>query len=291
MAYLPTLVGIMGSWLGGTARKDLSWLMKFVFFWLLGFWAAFGTQFAVVQLFPEDQGKPAEVVRLAGERVAALPSALPRLLSGSSYVARYTGQEFPPTVRGAVTAALGVLVVAALTLAPQRKAAAAWAAGLLMHLAVLVIMVDRFTLRYFVVFVLGMWVLAGVGAYALTKKLVWLPVAVALILIVWTTTVALVPYLEAGGSTRVFSLGRYSDSAADFVDIRPLVACVKQAGPVWADNPHIHNRLLFLSRGDKDIWLPLDRNQANWIIDYRLPSEKPGVHCPELVHFRLSKRK
>ena len=300
IVYFPTLVGIGGSWLGvmlmwpaisAGSQKGFLWWMKFLFFFLLGFWAGFGSQFAVLQLFPEDQGEPAEVLSLVGERIAALPSALPPLLSGSAYAARYVGEGYSSITQGVITAILLALVLLAVAVSERRKVALAWLMGLALQLTFLVLMVDRFTLRYFVVFVLGVWALAGIGLHVFTRKLTWLPLAAAIVLIAWTAATVFVPYLKTGGSTRLFSLGRYSDSSADFVDIRPLIACVHKAGPVWADNPHVYNRLLFLSRGDKDIWLPFDRNQANWIVDYRLPGEKAGVYCPELAHFRLTKRK
>ncbi|HLD25661.1 MAG TPA: hypothetical protein VJC05_01290 [Candidatus Andersenbacteria bacterium] len=335
IVFLPTIVGIMGPAVALHMRRPRAllgwWLMP------LSFWAAFGTQFAVLQIFPEDQGNPREVIALAGERLAQLPDVLPKVLSGSVYVARYTGVQFAAGTTWLLTSVLGLLVVVAL-LSDKKRAAWLWLAGLVIQLLFLILMVDRFTLRYLVVFVLGVWALAGVGLGMLVQVALFrrasltpafakasagkpdialsekpglpseahraklgvsparrgaalLPVILALVLMAWTGSSVLVPYLETGGSGEKFNLGTSVDSAIDMVDIRPLVACVREAGPVWADNPHVYNRLLYLSRGDKQIHLPLDLNEANWIVDYRLPGQKPGVKCPELEHFRLVKRK
>ena len=81
------------------------------------------------------------------------------------------------------------------------------------------------------------------------------------------------------------------DRAADFADIRGLVDCVHRIGPVWSDDPHIYNRLLYLSRGDKRVQLPLSIYEAHWIIEHRLPDQRPGVQCQYLSHWRILKRK
>lgn len=289
IVFLPTIVGVVVPWLITFWRKPRE-LLKY---WLalLGFWAGFGTQFAVMQLSPEDQGSPAEVTGQFWDRVADLPSLIPLILSGSSYAARYTGDEFSSLTIGLVTLALVVLAGVALMSRRHRKVAALWLLGLVIQLLALTFIIDRFTLRYFVVFVLGVWALAGVGLSVVARRFVWGAVAVAVVLVVVTGSMVLVPYLRAGGSTERFSLGNRTDTAADFVDTRALIDCVASSGPVWSDNPHIYNRLQYLGRGNERIELPESKYEAHWLVDYRLPGEPAGVQCPELMHFRLTKRK
>ena len=244
-----------------------------------------------MQLRPEDQGAPAAVIGQFWERLQDLSGVLPLLLSGSSYMARYMGVELPGFVIGIVTLVLVILVGVALIFSARRRVAILWALGLMVQLFGLTLIIDRFTLRYFVVFVLGVWALAGVGLSVLARRFTGAPAVVALALAVVTGVVVLVPYLRAGGSTERFSLGNRTDTAADFVDIRSLVSCLTTLGPVWSDNPHIYNRLLYLSHGQEAMELPESKYEAHWLVDYRLPGEPGGVRCPELTHFKVSKRK
>jgi hypothetical protein len=290
-AFCWALFGRVAAW--GDKRAWRERLRSLGTWWLalLGFWAGFGTQFAVLQLFAEDQGNPAEVLSLFGERAAALPDVLPLVLSGSTYVMRYTGQEFSALARYGVTFTLLLFVAVAMFFSPRRRMVWLSAAGLVLQLFFLTLIVDRFTLRYLVVFVLGVWMLAGVGLSVLTRGWRWAAPATALVLLLWTGTSTLLPYLRTGGSSERFSLGANTDTAVDFVDTRALVACVHDVGPVWSDNPHIYNRLLFLGRGDERIQLPPNKYEAHWLVDYRLPGQEPGVICEDLAHFRLTKRK
>lgn len=289
IVFLPAIAGIIGPCLVTFWRRPKE-LLKY---WLalLGFWAGFGTQFAVIQLISEDQGSPREVISGFWGRVADLPSLLPLVLSGSSYVARYTGNEFSSLAMGIITLVLVVLVGMAVLFGRHRRVAILWLWGLAIQLLALTFIIDRFTLRYFVLFVLGIWVLAGVGLSVLARRFTGAPAVVALALMVVIGAAVLVPYLRAGGSTERFSLGNRTDTAADFVDIRSLVSCVETLGPVWSDNPHVYNRLLYLSHDNEAIELPGSKYEAHWLVDYRLPGELGGVKCPELTHFKVSKRK
>lgn len=66
-------------------------------------------------------------------------------------------------------------------------------------------------------------------------------------------------------------------------------------GLVWSDNPHIYNRLLYLSHGNQAMELPESKYEAHWLVDYVLPGEEKRVAkdqiCLELEHFRVVKRK
>jgi len=289
IVFLPAIAGIIGPWLITFWRRPKELLKHWLA--LLGFWAGFGTQFAVLQLMSEDQGSPREVISGFWGRVANLPSLLPLVSSGSSYVARYTGNEFSSLAIGIITLVLVVLVGMAVVSGRHRRVAILWLLGLAIQLLALTFIIDRFTLRYFVLFVLGMWALAGVGLSVLARRFTGAPAVVALALTAVTGVAVLVPYLRTGGSVERFSLGNRTDTAADFVDIRSLVSCVETLGPVWSDNPHIYNRLLYLSHGNEARELPESKYEAHWLVDYRLPGERGGVKCPELTHFKISKRK
>jgi hypothetical protein len=109
-------------------------------------------------------------------------------------------------------------------------------------------------------------------------------------LILWSVFVVLIPFLKTGGSTADFSLGNRTDSAAALVDTRPLVECLRGAGPVSSENIHIWNRLQFLSHEYQDLGVVPqdDTSHAKWLIEYR-DAKQPdaGDRCPELTHFRI----
>lgn len=268
---------------------------------LVGFAAGFGTQLAVLILKTEDQGNPEVVAELFSQRLSDLLPALPLYLSGSSYVARYTGAEFSNSLVQLITGALIVGVVLALVFLWKRKGVWLWLLGILIHIPALIYMVDRFTLRYFVVLTLAIWIMAGVGYGAVVQKLLQhRPVivgikalGVAILLMAWTTVTVLLPFLRTGGSVNDFSLGNRTDSAAALIDIRPLINCLRGKGPIFTENVHIWNRLQYLSHqyGDLEVLPEEEGAQAAWIIYYREPKAPggttPGDLCPELVHFRV----
>jgi hypothetical protein len=287
-----TPLAVLWFTLSGALRRGAEWWLA-----LLGFWAGFGTQFAVIQLLPQDQGNPAEVLSLIWERMAALPAVLPLVLSGSSYAARYTGAEFSGRLVGGVTLILLVLAGAAAVLLPRRRMVWLVGTGLILQLLVLTAMVDRFTLRYLVVFVLGVWMLAGVGLDTLTRRwrTPYASVAVALVLLLWTGGTVLRPYLTTGGSTGRFSLGNRTDTSAHFAATEPLYDCLSGSGTVFSDDPHILNSLVYTSRGRTDIEVPASKYEADWLVEFILPGERSRVAkdqiCPQLKHFRVVKRK
>lgn len=297
IVFLPTLFAIWGGWLAAKlARRGVTVrdkLREIAAWWpvLLGFWAGFGTQFAVLQLLRDDQGRPLDVLALYGDRLRLLPRALLQVVSGSAYAARYIGEPFLPVVQYAVAGALLVLAALALWRGPRRGAAAVWLVALVIQLFALLVMIEHYTLRYMVVFVLGVWALAGVGLSVVLKRVSWWPVVLAVSLLSWTGSSVLVPYLQMGGSTERYEIGGRMDRSADFVDVRGLVDCVRRIGPVWSDDPHIYNRLLYLSRGDEGIQVPLSIYEAHWLIEHRLPGGRAGVQCQDLAHWRVLKRK
>ena len=325
--FLPTLAGVFAAavlykLLGLFGKSVAVWMRSVLIWWpmAIGVLAGFGMQFVVLILFREDQGSPVAVADSVGERWAALPYVLPLVLSGSSYVARYTGIEFAPSlilgITGALTvfSALGVLLVLIALLLLRHRivseeqkaeqvrtlcAALAWVVGLAVHLVVLFYVIDRFTLRYFVVFVLGVWALAGLGIgfislWLLRRTPQWLaaiPVASVVLLSVWMLWAVLIPFLTSGGSTNDFSLGNRTDSAAAFVDAQQLIACLRGAGTVFSENVHIWNRLRYVSHrhSDLEILLEEEARRARWLVHYRLPMDTAPIadRCPELRHFRI----
>ncbi len=300
--FLPTLTAVVVAgtlvlWLRkalSVGRKVLSTLLAFA-----GFAAGFALQLWVLLSFREDQGDVVEVAQSFWERLADLPRLLPLVLSGSSYVARYTGVEFAPAVVWVVTAVIALLGLAAVLLVRPRKVVLLWLLGMIIHLAVLLYMIDRFTLRYFVMFVIAAWMLAGVGLGTLIESfptlrsgsVKWgIPILFSIVLVGWSAFVVLIPFLKTGGSTADFSLGNRTDSAAALVDTRPLIECLRGAGPVSSENVHIWNRLQFLSHGYSDLKVVPqdDSSHAEWLVHYRDAKQPdPGDLCPELAHFQV----
>lgn len=332
--FLPTLVaivvagivvGVLPANSAGSSPGFLSRLKGVLAYWpgLVGFAAGFALQFWVLLTFREDQGDVAAVAQSFWERVRDLPKVLPLAISGSSYVARYTGIEFTSNAIWIITAVVTLLGIIALLLSKQRKIAWMWILGMIVHLIVLLYMIDRFTLRYFVMFVLGAWMLAGVGLGVLLElasshmkswlhydlrnstlsspaprakspRFMWLrslnQILVALLLVLWSMFAILIPFLRTGGSTNNFSLGNRTDSAAALVDTQPLVTCLRGAGPVSSENIHIWNRLQFLSHKYSDLEIKAQEEtvHAPWLVHYRDEEQSgPGDLCPELAHFRV----
>ncbi len=302
LVFLPTLVAVVC--IAGISqlrqpKRLLTWWPAVV-----GFAAGFGTQFAVLLLNTDDQGSSTAIAQTFMQRWQDLPSLLPLLFSSSSFIARYTGVELAPLTISIMSWGSAVLVGIGLLFSKHKKIAWLVLLGLLIHLAVLLRIVDRYALRYFVVFALTWWFLVGLGievGVAFIRQrwpqlATWLPVALAVILLVFTTITVVIPFNATGGSTNNFSLGNRTDSASALVDVRGLLDCVHNIGPLWSENVHVYNRLLFFSRQYPDIQV-LDedhKNQAAYLVDYRIPT-KPnqsglGDICPELTHFRIVKR-
>ncbi len=305
--FLPTLVAVMAGWLLAMVGKRR--FREIWSFWpaAVGFMAGFGTQLAVMLLNRSDFQDSLQAVDLYGDRIRDLPALLPMVVSSSSYVARYTGAEFTPSTFMWVTAVVTGLVVLALILPKRRGMSWVWLASLAVLLFVLLYMVFQFSLRYFVTFVLGVWLLAGIGLGSVLVRLfrkqalllsASVSIGLAVLLLVWVSVTTLVPYLRTGGSTGEFSLGNRNDSAAALVDTRPLIECLRGAGPVYAENIHIYNRLRYLGHNPNYDLEVIDTNEskkrAEWIVSYRPESEDQRdvgfEKCPDLKHWRVVAR-
>ena len=279
----------------------------------VGFMAGFGTQLVALLQQTEDQGDPSAVAEAVSERFAALPDLLPLLISGSSFIARYTGQEFAPGVIVAATCLLGVLVIFALLMGKSKKAAWLLLFGLALHLVILMYMIDRFTLRYFVVFVLGVWALSGVGLWQIIRRGIGFfssglrqngagqrlaevgSVVLSGLLVLVSAAFILLPFLQTGGSVNTFSLGNRTNSAADLVDTGSLLHCLRGAGTVTSENVHIFNRLQFYSHEYSDLEVVPDTALADalYLVHYRLPAQAVPAEqelCPKLAHFIVARQ-
>lgn len=264
---------------------------------LIGFLAGFGTQLAVLLTMREDQGDPGQVVELFSERFRQLGEALPAFVSGSVFSAFYTGEVFAPAVTLGITVALVALTLIPLFFSSQKPAVFWWVLGIIIQLLVLVVIVDRFAARYFVMTALSVWGLAGLGLYVVLEKmhlrspvLSTLPVFIAILLTATLTAPAFLNFIEHGGSTNdvVISSVRREPAAA-FVDVRPLFDCLASRGPVHAENIHIYNRLLYISHSRPEIEVTQHRDQAKITVDYRTSATKPNDNelCPQLTHFQV----
>lgn len=298
--FLPTLVAVIAIGLLYQAKQKFR---NFFSWWpsVVGFWAGFGMQFAVLLLLKEDQGDPGAVGQLFSERLAGLKGLLPLLVSGSSYVAAYTGEGFSSWLMWTVAILILVLALSAFLLPRKKLMVLALWIGLIIQVLVLLYMIDRYTLRYFVAPTLWLWILAGLGITALMRKVPmqvirWGAVTAAVGLFVWIWVVLFVPFLRTGGSTGDAFLSNRSESAVALVDVRPLVTCLEGKGTVFSENVHILNRLTYLAHSNERLKvLPEEeKNQAEYIVHYRLEKDKKaprdGEACPGLEHFRVVSR-
>lgn len=299
--FLPTLVGLLVAFVFYYRMRLGLWTLAAV-----GFMVAFATQ--AWQLFYStagDQGEPRAVAELFWDRLRDLPKLLPLLVSGSSYVARYTGVEF----RAAWQYGIAVLILGLVLMALLRgkRAVWLWFSGTMIQLVALLVIIDRFSLRYFVPTMLAVWALAGLGLAGLLERLGpvksrrWWDHEAAIVLAVgltiWMVVVVLVPFLRTGGSTDVFSLANRTDSASALVDVRPLVICLQGPGTVTSESVHIFNRLWYLRHYEPSIQVVPEGEVSQWLVNYRFDppaheatAGKAGGLCPELTHFRIEKR-
>ncbi|MBI3251601.1 MAG: hypothetical protein HYZ62_01685 [Candidatus Andersenbacteria bacterium] len=299
--FLPTLVGLAASVL---ARGPLVW-RKLMLWWpaLVGFWAGFAVQAVMLLTQRDDQGDIEAATELVSQRWHDLPLLLPHILSGSSFVAQYTGQSFSYWVMNGIMICLGFLVMASLLVVRRRPSLWLSFVWLVVYVPALLWMIDRFSLRYFVMLGIWVWMMAGIGLAELVRLLPirvqlkrWLPVGVAVGLSSWMVFILYAPYFSSGGSTGTFSLGNRVDSSSALVDTRPLLRCIAGKGPIFSENVHIYNRLLYLSHSDGRLLVASedDKGQAKLLVSYRLPAdatfEREGELCPELEHFKVTSR-
>lgn len=303
LLFLPTLAAIIVCAIICSIRNPRIILSAWPI--IIGFIAGFAMQFAIIQLYPDDQGSQKVIAETFSDRVQAFPALFPEIVSGSSYIASYTGQELSPLSMGIITTILIVFALIALGFSKHRKVAWIILIALIIHIFVLLRIVDRFSLRYLTVFVFGYWMLAGIGLEAiialirkrsllLSRVIIWIICAG---FIGWALLGIAIPYLKTGGSTNVFSLGNRTDSASSLLDTRTLFACVNGLGPVTSENVHIYNRLEFWSRQYSGVQFVDEdhKKTAQYSIDYRIAgsskTDAPGTICPELTHFRITEQK
>ncbi len=303
LLFLPTLVAIIICAIICAIRKPQAILSAWPF--IIGFIAGFAMQFTIIQLYPDDQGSQKMIAETFFDRIHALPTLFPELVSGSSYIASYTGHELNPIVMAAITSALSILAIFALTISKHKKIAWIIATALIIHTLVLLRIIDRFSLRYMTVFTFGFLVLSGIGlesivAFARKRRPIIAPIITWLVcsaLVLWAIFGIAVPYAKTGGSTNVFSLGNRTDSASALVDTRQLFACVNNLGPVTSENVHIYNRLEFWSRQYPGVQFVDEdhKKEARYAVDYRISGNTkagmPGTICPQLTNFRITERK
>jgi len=269
-------------------------------FWtgLISFWAGFGIQFAILQLFKEDQGNPGKVAELFSERFQNLPNLLPSLLSGSVYIARYSGQLLSQPNTFLIFYTLIFLTFLGLFISKQKKIYFLIIVGIVIHLVALLYIIDRYSLRYFVVFALSVWLVSGLSLGFLLQKISIplnfqkiIAIVLALILLFFSANKILFPFLKTGGNTNNFPLGNREESAEALVDIKPLLSCISDK-KVFSENIHIRNRLTFLTNSNNKIKLVENFKNADYIIEYRKDSVKNAREiCPTLINFKVSKKK
>ncbi|MEK7499123.1 MAG: hypothetical protein AAB649_00765 [Patescibacteria group bacterium] len=301
--FLPTLVAtsiclFVGYVLSGNIREKTILLITSSWLVIVGFVAGFGTQAAVLLLFTEDQGSRAEVIAGFSSRLAEYLPSLPLYISGSSYVARYTGTEFSPFAISTISLILCVLACIGL-FHKKRMYILLFLIGLGIHSYLLLYMVDRFTLRYFASLSMIIWLLSGIGFGVIVKRFApqkivqFAPICIAIFLMFWTAYTTLIPFLRTGGSLQEFSLGNRNDKASAFVDIRPLASCVRGKGIVYATSQDIYDRLLYLSRSDDQIQVVDGEHkaQAQFIIRYKKPDQQfmsdAKSICPDVPFFTV----
>ncbi|HLC49631.1 MAG TPA: hypothetical protein VJI96_04590 [Candidatus Andersenbacteria bacterium] len=304
--FFPTLVAVcvcslfMYLFSGSIKEKAIS-LMFSSWLIVVGFVAGFGTQAAVLLLFTEDQGSRREVVAGLSSRLEDYLPSLPLYISGTSYVARYTGVEFSPFAISTITLTLCIAIFISL-FHKKRIYILTFLAGLAIHSYLLLYMVDRFTLRYFASFSMIVWLLAGVGLGVFLKRLLPIramhvaPVILAVLLMTWTAHTTLIPFLRTGGSLQEFSLGNRNDKASAFVDIRPLVSCIRGNGIVYGASQDIFDRLQYLARGNDQIEI-VDgehKKSAEFTISYKKPDDAftrdETSICPDIPFFKVVKK-
>ena len=290
--FLPTLVAIACIWLVAmivTRRAELvrAWPA------LIGFWAGFGMQFVVLLTETSDQGDPSLVAKTMFDRFSDLSALLPLLVSGSSYVARYTGAEFSPLVALGVTGLVGAFALMSLFAVRKYSVVTLLVLGIFIQMFVLLYMIDRFTLRYFAMPVYWLYLLAGIGFGAVLEWVFsrlkmsahYLPPLVISIgfacMLFW---LVIIPFAVNGGSVNDFSLGNRTNSAKDLADTRGLITCLEGVENVSSDNIHIFNRLQYLSHSNSRLSiLPQEEYKSSvYEVIYRDGKTKGVEDLPEL---------
>lgn len=267
---------------------------------LIGFWAGFALQAAVIRFMTDDQGDVSQTTQLFGERLQDLWTSLPLYVSGSSFVAQYTGFEFSPLLIWIICIFLIFCIVTAL-LFVRKRAVYAVALFAIIQPVILLYMVDRYSLRYFVVLCLAIWLLAGIGFGFLGEKILTayprvltvLPGCIAVGCSIWMIVVVLVPFLRTGGSVQEFSLGNRTSSANAFVDNRSLIDCLRGEGQVFSEREPIQNILLYASHKYSDLVVLDEQHKkgAAYIVSYQERTKNKETLCPNANHFIVQRKR
>jgi hypothetical protein len=266
---------------------------------LIGLWAGFAIQFAMISLHSDDQDRNQRAVGGFLSKLSQLPKALAVTLSGSSYVAVYTGKEFSAIIIFAILVCLALFIGILLLSNKWRWVALTVLVGVAIQVVAVSYFVAYFTIRYFTIASLSIWCLAGLGAGLLISaifnqpkyiKFVAIGCAVGLMTVSYFVTVR--PYLATNGSFQPFTLGYRHQGSDSFIATNELVACVKRhKGFVWADDGTIIDRLQYLQLGDPHIYIAGPDGGGTIFVGYRKNDERvKGELCPKARHFILLKK-
>jgi len=279
------------------SRKYLKRVILSVFLAIVGFWAAFGVQYANLVIYKSDQGNAQKNAQFFTNRLIELPRLAPRFLSGSVYVAHYTSHLFTNNFNTGVWISLTALIIAGIIFNRKRTAIILWVLGTAVYLLALLYMIEYYALRYFVVVSLSIWLLAGVGLgsildrYKLRKIGYLLVITIGLFLVLFNFQTILIPFMKTGGSTDNFQIiGERYENASGLVDLNPLISCIANRDNVFSNNINIRNRLYFLAEGNKSIKIATEKYGVQWLIRYRMPNDKISSNeaCPDLLHFSVT---
>lgn len=273
-----------------TSEKKHIWLQAAV-----GFWAAFAAQFAVLMLQSDDQGKPLEVASQYQTRLYDLPETLMNLASGSAYSAIYTGTSFSTFTMLTISALLMCGIIIALVLPAHRQKVAIWLAIMLLHVAILLIMIDRFALRYFVICVASLWGISALGYGQILERFssrartlaTYAPSLLAMVMMYAALHSTYAPFLNTGGSLNRIPLNsNRTEPASAFVALENLIDCLPKNENIFSEDVHIFNRLQYLSHGPLNIAVTENTENADWIVMYTQPQTPPSA-CAHLKHFAI----
>jgi hypothetical protein len=279
-------------------RKKLS---RFLSWWpsLVGFMAGFGIQLNVLTTFRVESARVGSWISI-GDRFHDLFLTLLYYFSTSSYVGEYIG-EFSKTWTRIILILLFSLVLFALIFKLRRRETWLWTAGIVITVIATAVIANYFRTRYLHVATLAFWSLAGIGLGKIImlrikneKILSVIPLVCALALSFWTYTFVFRAYSATTGTAKNFpDSGSSWDTAGHFADTTPLVSCIiKNKATVFATEPKIRNRLMFMKHNNKQIRIIDVRKNAHWFIDYRKGPDvlnaslrRKDELCPELRNF------
>ncbi len=300
MATLLAILAIMVPYsvyilLRNFTKDRLKHLVESTIMFAIAFWSGFSVQFANLVLFSNDQGNPAESVSHFWDRLQALPTFIFPVLSGSVFMARYTGELLAENISTVIVYILMACVILGIAISKKRKYLFVWLLGLVIQIICLTYIIEYFALRYFVVFALGFWLLAGVSLGSIFdrfsfRKASYIGSALLSFYLVYFSFVnVFMPFSITGGSTKTYDFGTRTESSEALVDIRPLLSCIANKENVFSDSIHIRNRLEYLSKSNEAIKPSPGLGLAKWFIVYR--KEKTLARndelCPNLRNFRV----